>query len=321
MSREEIHKLLGGYATDTLSEAERRALLEAALEDQELFDALAKEQALREALQEPGARRQLLEALEPAHDRWQWLRRPAVLALAGSAAVLLIVAGLVLRPAKPPGKPVLIAKALQETAPPAPMVKVVPPAPAAAAAPAPSSRPPRPRRAAKMAQPLAKPMESAPAAIPPPPAAAAELAPVSSRLALPYTVLLQGADGQYAPAPRDMIFHPGDAVRIRLEPAESGYLHLYRRDASGAWQTVSTQPVTRGQAVVAPADGALEYQEPGRKELLAVVSPQREANPAQPEGLAGRPQAAAGTGAFSRADLVRQNAAPRSVIRITLEYR
>src|ERR1017187_9537418 len=51
MSREEIQKLLGGYATDTLSEAERRALFEAAIEDQELFDALAKEQALRDVLQ------------------------------------------------------------------------------------------------------------------------------------------------------------------------------------------------------------------------------------------------------------------------------
>ncbi len=103
MSREEIEKLLGGYATDTLSEAERRALFEAALDDQELFAELAKEQALRELLQDPPARQQLIEVLGPARDplgarAWRWLRRPAVLAMAGGLAALLIVAGLVLRP-------------------------------------------------------------------------------------------------------------------------------------------------------------------------------------------------------------------------------
>src|ERR1017187_314122 len=102
MSREEIQKLLGGYATDTLSEAERRALFEAAIEDQELFDALAKEQALRDVLHDPSARQQLIEALGPAREpvaarAWRWLRQPAALAMAGGMAALLIVAGLVLR--------------------------------------------------------------------------------------------------------------------------------------------------------------------------------------------------------------------------------
>jgi hypothetical protein len=78
MSREEIQKLLGGYATDTLSEAERRALFEAALEDQELFDALAKEQALRDVLQDPSARQQLIEALGPAREPFaaRWAAAP-----------------------------------------------------------------------------------------------------------------------------------------------------------------------------------------------------------------------------------------------------
>jgi hypothetical protein len=105
MSREEIQKLLGGYATDTLSETERRALVEAALEDQDLFDALAKEQALRDVLRSPSARQQLIEALGPARApfaarAWPWLRRPTVLAMAGGMAALLIVGGLVLRQTK-----------------------------------------------------------------------------------------------------------------------------------------------------------------------------------------------------------------------------
>ena len=109
MSREEIQKLLGGYATDTLSEAERRALFEAAIEDQELFDALAKEQALRDVLHDPSARQQLIEVLGPAREpvaarAWRWLRQPAALAMAGGMAALLIVAGLVLRQTRHPAR-------------------------------------------------------------------------------------------------------------------------------------------------------------------------------------------------------------------------
>jgi hypothetical protein len=131
MSREEIQKLLGGYATDTLSEAERRALLEAALEDQELFDALAKEQALRDALREPAARQQLIEALGPARAPfavrgWQWLRQPAVLAMAGGLAVLLLVAGLVLRQTRHTVRPEAMVADAITAGPPA----AVPPRPA-----------------------------------------------------------------------------------------------------------------------------------------------------------------------------------------------
>lgn len=94
MSREDIQKLLGGYATGTLTPEEQQALFSAALEDQELFDALAREQPLRELLDDPGARAHLLAALdetpEPWYARW-W--RPAALALAtASVAVLAIVA-------------------------------------------------------------------------------------------------------------------------------------------------------------------------------------------------------------------------------------
>ena len=64
MRREDIRKLLGGYATGTLTAEERQALFEAALDDQELFEALVKEQALRELLEDPAARAHLLAALD-----------------------------------------------------------------------------------------------------------------------------------------------------------------------------------------------------------------------------------------------------------------
>jgi hypothetical protein len=60
----EIRRLLGGYATGTLTEEERNLLFSAALEDQELFNALADEEALRELLAEPATRQVLLEELQ-----------------------------------------------------------------------------------------------------------------------------------------------------------------------------------------------------------------------------------------------------------------
>ena len=96
MNRAEMEKLLGGYATGTLTETERQALFAAALEDQELFDALAREQALKDLLAEPAARARVLAALgeakPPLAERlWRWLPRPAAMALAGVAAAAVIV--------------------------------------------------------------------------------------------------------------------------------------------------------------------------------------------------------------------------------------
>jgi len=51
----DFKKLVGGYATGTLTPEERQALFQAALQDQGLFDALAREEALRDALSDPAA--------------------------------------------------------------------------------------------------------------------------------------------------------------------------------------------------------------------------------------------------------------------------
>ena len=102
MSPEEIKKLLGGYATGTLTAEEQQALFAAALEDQELFDTLAREQALRDLLSDPASRAHLLTALDTPARRtfhfWEWLRRPAVAGLAvagvGGIAVLAVWQGM-----------------------------------------------------------------------------------------------------------------------------------------------------------------------------------------------------------------------------------
>ena len=99
MKFEDPEKLLGGYATDTLTEAERKALFEAALANQDLFNALADEQALRELLSDARCRRQLLSLLEPKQEAvWRrlaaWLGRPSSWAVAGSLATVLLITGL-----------------------------------------------------------------------------------------------------------------------------------------------------------------------------------------------------------------------------------
>ena len=84
MNRPDAENLLGGYATGTLTDAEKQVLFAAALEHQELFDALADEEALREVLADPEARKRLLAvlpALEGTRIRPLW-RRPAVIGLA-----------------------------------------------------------------------------------------------------------------------------------------------------------------------------------------------------------------------------------------------
>ncbi len=102
MTRDEAKRLLGGYATGSLTDQERQALFDAALDDQELFDELAGEEDLKEILALPGAKQRLTAALSPVamasegsmttnapeekKKRAWWL-----FALAGVAGVSLIV--------------------------------------------------------------------------------------------------------------------------------------------------------------------------------------------------------------------------------------
>ena len=113
MKPEEVRKLLGGYATGTLTEEERRILFEAALTDQSLFDELADEEPLRAYLQDPAFRRQLSETLEPEKRGWFTMpafRLSAFLGLAATVAAGLLVFVAVRRPAPPKPEPVEIAK-------------------------------------------------------------------------------------------------------------------------------------------------------------------------------------------------------------------
>lgn len=114
MPDRDLEKLLGGYATGTLTEEERKALFEAALRDQALFNALENEHALKELLDDPRHRRRLLEALEQAEAEtrggWPsryaaWLQRPFTWALAGGLAVAILAVTFTVRLIEQVGPP------------------------------------------------------------------------------------------------------------------------------------------------------------------------------------------------------------------------
>ncbi len=91
-------QILGGYATNTLTEEEKRQLFQAALHDQPLFDLLADEEALKALLDDPEARQRILTSLQESgipqatvlsHRSWlKWFRQPSSLAWAGSIAAM-----------------------------------------------------------------------------------------------------------------------------------------------------------------------------------------------------------------------------------------
>jgi hypothetical protein len=101
MNQEDIRKLLGGYATGTLTDAERKALFAAALDDQELFDELGRDQALKELLEVPGARTRLAAALTPPAAVTAWWKKPLPWALAGTLAAGLLVVFVLERTPRP----------------------------------------------------------------------------------------------------------------------------------------------------------------------------------------------------------------------------
>src|ERR1700676_830118 len=115
MTPDEARKLVGGYATGSLTEAERSALFQAALKDQDLFDELAGEQALKDALEESGTRQRLLAALEPPAHRAAWWLRPWP--WAAVAVTLATVIGIVVSQRTPQAPPPQIAQVMKSPEP------------------------------------------------------------------------------------------------------------------------------------------------------------------------------------------------------------
>ncbi len=274
MTNEDIRKLLGGYATNTLTESERKALFEAALADQKLFDALQAEEALKDLLRDLDARREIRAALDQRRAAW-WSRRWV---WAGALAAVGILTMVMIRPFERTRQIQIasnqITAAHQIASSNEAAGKIAPaeqaqPAPALAA----PVTPPAPRRSGTRAtgsamNARARPSAASPVPAPPPPAAPApaagvaaqEAAPIAPRamvarkaaaslgtvsgaadsLASPsfhYSLVRRDANGVDTPV-SGADLKAGDVVRIRVSAPESGNLTLFQRDASGALRQV-----------------------------------------------------------------------------------
>jgi hypothetical protein len=229
MKDEDIQNLLGGFATDTLTDRERELLFTAALKNQELFDALADEQALRELLSDPASRRQLLQALEPQkRGVFEWMRRPLVWAVAVSAMTALVVA-VAIRQARPPVSE--IAQTLSR-----PAEKAVAPQPEPAP-PATNRAKGEDRRRESVTQP-----KNAPAAPAPPSAMKDELAAAKPSPEKMKVAVLDFDSGPAQAKEEDVGKTASDLVGKKLD--SSGYTVIDRKQVD---QALQAQNLTKRQ--------------------------------------------------------------------------
>ena len=342
MKPRDFRGLLGAYAAGTLTPEEREALFHAALENQVLFDALAGEEALRDLLADPAARAQLLEDLEENRGFWwrlgDWMRKPATLALVGSAAAVVLVVGVVRYTRTEIASPKLVAQGPRPAEvqqrprfrPAQPEVKAkLPAAPPAGDTAAPPVVPKTLAEAREEAVALAPPAA-------PPAEMAAEKAASQARdavggavsaslqapAALSYAILTQTAAGGWSEAAPGATFRTGDRVRLRVRPAADGFVVVTAQDgiASSTLTPPGGAAAGSGQDLDVPSTGALELAgESGEKTLRIFfsTSPQPVAQSAL--RFAGRAESAAG----KRREVAAPAAAPiptRSV-EVRLVYR
>ncbi len=273
MNAREADLLLGGYATGTLTEAERSALFAAALSDQALFDALADEETLRELLADPAVKAKLLAALETTPKVIPFWRRPTTMTLAASLLVA-VGATLMLEQDHPEQR-------LSKPPAPAPLTEAAPAA--NAAAPETAKVAPRKESRAKEAQapaPLAKKLAQPPPAAPAPAMASAlaadgisaEASHDSSRnaksqapenrreMSLPSQGVAGGAVGAFkttrpaAPTwawSQDASGHP----RLTVSWGPGGHLYLLERSPEGT-RVLAPVSEAEGRSVFAPTGTA-----------------------------------------------------------------
>jgi len=213
VTHEQIRKLVGGYATGTLTEDERQLLFAAALEDQELFDELAGEQGFKEILDAPGARDRLIAAVTPAREprRQSWWAWGAVGAAVAAGLVLFVTT-------RSAPEPVVQVASVKQAPPPpvenAPEAQLVQPAvpPPPAARPQPKSPAEPPPQSAQQGQ-LAFDATTSPAA----PEARQQAADQTAAIAVqPETTLQKTESAETAALPP-----PSPAKQAQALPAEA----------------------------------------------------------------------------------------------------
>ena len=239
----EAEQLLGGHAAGILSEAERRALFAAALEDQALFDALADQEVLRELLADPASRAQLLAALAPAKRAIPLWRHPALL---GAAASLLVAAtaGLAYLRSPQPLAPRLKPPVLTE----APAAKDIPVAKESPAASETQAAPAAVAREERLQKQKATPGAAAPIQLtaPPPPAP-----PASSQAAVGLSRAPEAAAG-----PKAMELKKSQAQE-RNETVQDRADALRSRPAKFLAPTAAPAPIAPSTAAPTPVPGGV----------------------------------------------------------------
>jgi hypothetical protein len=306
MKREDLEKLLGGYAAGTLTDEERRALLEAAVSDQALFDALALEEPLRDALADPASRARLLAVLETPRPR-AWFGTPRIWALGASVAGAAVIAVLAFRfaGAPTPAVPQLELAQLRPTPPVAPPVAVEPvreakvkaskvphkaPVTRAVESAAPEVRSQPPEAETRVMETSARSLYLAHHVVTADrarlgaavfTAKSGETAAAQVGLGLRYAVLRRGVDGNYFDVPLDTVFAAGETVRVRIEANEAGYLYVLGSSgvlfdgAVVAWRPVSVDVPPGTLRVVLsrqPDSGSIETIESRTRLQLSNVS-------------------------------------------------
>ena len=255
MTSEQACKLLGGYATNSLTEVERKALFEAALDDQELFDALQQEEALKELLADPASRNQIQQALieaQVSRPVRAWFFKARLWGgLAGAVAAAALIVFVIRSNDQQKVQVARVTPSAPMPAPPvAPEPKKLESAPRRA-----SSRSPRVLREpanSTVTGSLDTPPVPAPqaASAPPPPpqptpaiagriqAFREERQSLQAAAFLRHSLAKRDANGAYSVLPTNALPQPGDAVRLSVSSALDGSLSLYQLDPSGNWKQI-----------------------------------------------------------------------------------
>ena len=277
---DDVRKLLGGYATGTLTEAERQQLFSAALEDQALFEALADEQALAELLEDPSARATLLNAVEnPGFSLTrvfgEWFSRPKAKVLVALGCVAMVGIAIRAQWERTVGLPSEMRKAPPAVAQPDTRGPFTLPAPRpeernlVRVAPGPSepqgeSRPNVTRKvggtaatAPPAAAVTARNAESMATAPPPPPPRTKAVADAESAtrtftaagIDMQLTLLRRTAEGADVPVPASYPFAASDRVRLRMQANQDGTFQV-RRNGNPMY----TGAASAGTPIVIPAE-------------------------------------------------------------------
>jgi len=335
--KEDVRHLLAGYATGTLTDAEKKELFEAALHDPELFAEIAGEEPLRELLESAAVRAELLERIEPASPGFRerfagWLRRPGI--LAGATAAVVLVVAVSLAPLVRPKVPRAVAFNTQPAEISAPVTQSPAQREDAAAALVQKPRVPSAALKAKHARETfadskrlemqasnapagvlgGAPAEALPTPLPAPAAVVAgalipsvvatKVAQESSAQPLRYEVETRGPAGEFVATTNALELKDRDVVRVRFRPSRTGLLAVH--DTS----TPDAAPVFSGQ-VAAGSEVVTEAVTMDHDRRLEVVFVPSTAGPYSSAVRAGTESKTAGAVAVPRAPAAQFVRSPR----------